>query len=66
MIDKKNIKLQMLLSDVKGVELAARLGMTKQGLQAFLNKKRYTQEDLQRLADALGVVYVSEFRPRSR
>ena len=66
MIEKKDIKRQMFEADINGVELAARLGMSRQGLQAFLSKKHYTQEDLQRLADALGVVYVSEFRPRSR
>ena len=65
MIDKKAIKMQMLALDIKGVDLAARLGLTKQGFQAFLNKKNYNQEDLARLADALGVEYVSEFRPKS-
>ena len=64
MIDRKKIKLLMVEKDVKGVELAARLGLTRHGLQAFFTKKHFTQEDLQKVADALGVEYVSEFRSK--
>ncbi len=64
MIDKNVIKKVMIDQGAKGVDIAARLGMTAQGFSNFLAKKHYTQQDLQRLADALGVVYVSEFRPK--
>lgn len=64
MIDKNVIKKTMIDQGVKGVELAERLGMTAANFSSFCNKQKFTQQDLQRLADALGVVYVSEFRPK--
>lgn len=63
MIKRKDINIIKAIQDIKSdAEIARRMGMTPANLQALLDKKTgLTQSDLIRLADALGVRYVSAF-----
>ena len=63
MIKHKEINIIRALKDIKSdAELARRLNLTPANFQSLLNKKTgLTQADLIRIADALGVRYVSAF-----
>ena len=63
MIKEKEINILKAVTDIKSdAELARRLKMTPANFQALMQKKTgLTQADLIRIADACGVVYVSEF-----
>ena len=63
MIKHKEINIIRELKDIKSdAELARRLNLTPANFQSLLNKKTgLTQADLIRIADALGVRYVSAF-----
>ena len=62
MIKREDIKKLLIDCGVTAAELAKRLKLTPQNLNTLLNKKEYRQGDLQKIADALGVEYISEFR----
>ena len=63
MIKHKEINIIRALKDIKSdAELARRLNLTPANFQSLLNKKTgLSQADLIRIADALGVRYVSAF-----
>lgn len=60
MITRKDIKKIILEKDTTAAALANKFGMTPQNFNSFLQKS-FTQSDLIRLADALGVKYNSSF-----
>ncbi len=62
MVRREDIKKLLIDCGVTAAELAKRLDMTPQNFNTMLNKKEYRQGDLQKIANALGVEYISEFR----
>lgn len=66
MIKREDIKKLLIDCGVTAAELAKRLNLTPQNLNTLLNKKEYRQGDLQKIADALGVEYISEFQQTNK
>lgn len=64
MITKETIIKETKAKKLKSYQVAERIGMAPGNYYSFLLKKDFSQNDLQRIADALGVEYVSEFRPK--
>ena len=63
MIKQKDINIVKAIKDIKSdAELARRMNLTPANFQSLISKKTgLTQADLIRIADALGVQYVSAF-----
>lgn len=66
MVKREDIKKLLIDCGVTAAELAKRLDMTPQNFNTMLNKKEYRQGDLQKIADALGVEYISEFQQETK
>lgn len=60
MITRKEIKKIILDKDTTAAAIAGRLGMTPQNFNSFMQKS-FTQQDLGKIAAALGVRYLSAF-----
>jgi len=50
----KQFKIIMLENDLKQVEVAEKLGYTKQGFNNLLNKDDYKLKDIIKIADIIG------------
>lgn len=62
MITKKDIKRATLEQNTTAVAISERLGITPQNYNNLMDKNfRLNQQDLTRIADALGLRYVSAF-----
>lgn len=60
MITRKDIKLTIAIKNTTAAAVAEKLNQTPQTFNAFL-QKNYNQQDLSKIANALGVRYVSAF-----
>lgn len=60
MLTKKDIKKLIIDKDTTAAAIAEKFGLTRQNFNSFL-QKNFTQADLIKIADALGVYYVSAF-----
>lgn len=61
MINKNDIKAAIARRGLKSQDVAAKMGLCKQNFSSLTAKQKLTQQDLIRIADALGVRYVSAF-----
>lgn len=59
---KQKIKIACAMADISQADLANRLGISPPNFSKRLNVGKFTQEELERIADAIGCEYVSEFR----
>lgn len=50
----KKLKMLMLEKDMKQIEVAEKLGYTKQGFNKLLSKDDYKLKDIEKIADILG------------
>lgn len=60
MLTRKEIKKIILDKDTTAAAIAGKLGMTPQNFNSFMQKS-FTQQDLEKIAAALGVRYLSAF-----
>lgn len=58
---KNQIKAACAKQNITMGELAKRLGMSKQNFSARLQKEKFKDEDLDKIAEALGCKYVCYF-----
>ena len=64
MIKKSDIHFYTRKNGLFDYQIAARLGMDPKNYARFIGKKNFSVNDLQKLADAIGVDLVVEFRPK--
>ena len=64
MIDKNIIKFFTRQNGFFDYQIAEKIGMSPENYSRFIGKKNFSVNDLQKLADAIGVDLVVEFRPK--
>ena len=58
---QQRVKASCELADISLTELANKLGMSQQNFSKRLKTGKFTQDELERIAKALGATYVSAF-----
>ncbi len=61
MTQSEQIRVLCVRAHIKLAELARRVGMSPQKLQAKLRDERFTRAELERIAEAAGAAYKSYF-----
>lgn len=64
MINKNVIQFFTRQNGLFDYQIAERLGIDSKNYARFIGKKNFSVNDLQKLADAIGVDLVIEFRPK--
>lgn len=59
---KKKIKMAEAAAGISETELAKRLGTSPQALNQRLKTGRFTPDDLEKIAEALGAEFIFKFR----
>lgn len=58
---KQKVEMACTLREISITELAARIGTSQQNLSKRLKVGKFTQEEMEKIAEALGAKYISVF-----